>query len=67
MKHLAVAPLQGRLLNLPTNIILGWKRLAGEKRSSLFKKVVTYGCKKFYNIGQWSNVCEFYLLGMYMD
>jgi hypothetical protein len=39
------------LLDLPTNIRLGWKWLARDKRSSLLRKVVTYGRKKFYNIG----------------
>jgi hypothetical protein len=31
------------------------ERLARDKRSSLFKKVVTYGRKKFYNIGHRSH------------
>jgi hypothetical protein len=38
VKHLLDAPLKGRLLALLKNIRLGWK-------------VVTYGGKKFYNIG----------------
>ncbi len=29
------------------------ERLSRDKRSSLLWKVVTYGCKKFYNIGTW--------------
>ena len=36
---------------LPTNIILGWKRLATDKHSSLLRKFVNYGHKKFHNIG----------------
>ncbi len=30
------------------------ERLAREKQSNLLRKFVTYGCKKFYNIGPWS-------------
>jgi hypothetical protein len=44
---LSGAPLNGRLLALPTNITLGCKGFPGTKRSSLLQKVVTYGCKKF--------------------
>jgi hypothetical protein len=43
----------GRLLALPPNNRLGWKRLARSKHSSLFIKFVAYGRKKFYNIGPW--------------
>jgi hypothetical protein len=53
MKNLSYAPLQGRLLALPTNIRLGWKRNAGDKHSSFFRKFVNYRQKKFYNIGPW--------------
>ncbi len=34
---------------VPTNNRLGWKAFY----SSLLQKFVTYGCKKFYNIGPW--------------
>ncbi len=30
------------------------EKLARDKRSSLLWKVITYGCKKIYNIGPWS-------------
>jgi hypothetical protein len=30
---------------------LGWKKLVSEKHSSLLRKYLTYGRKKFYNIG----------------
>jgi hypothetical protein len=42
MEHLSVAPLWGRLMALPTNIRLGWKR---DKHSSLFGLFVGYGEK----------------------
>jgi hypothetical protein len=32
------------------------ERLATDKCYALFLKFVTYGCKKFYNIGPWSAV-----------
>ena len=32
--------------------------LARDKRSSLLWKVVTYGCKKFYNLGTWGQSHE---------
>jgi hypothetical protein len=51
VKHLSGAPFYGRLLALPTNIRLGWKRNVGDKHSSLLPKFVTYGRKKFYNVG----------------
>jgi hypothetical protein len=50
VKHLSGAPLQERLLALPTNIIIIWKGLA-VKHSRLLQTFVYYGCKKFYNIG----------------
>ncbi len=56
MKHLSGAPLYGRLLALPTNIRLGWKRNVGDKHSSLLQKFINYGQKKFYNIGPFSRV-----------
>jgi hypothetical protein len=43
--------LKGRLLTLPTNIRLGWKKLGRDKRFSLLQKFVTYGSKKLYNTG----------------
>ncbi len=43
----------GKLLALPRNIRLGCKGLAVTKHSSLFRKFVNYGLKKFYNIGPW--------------
>jgi len=51
VKHLSGAPVYGRLLALPTNIRLGWKRYVGDKHSSLLRKFVNYGQKFFYNIG----------------
>jgi hypothetical protein len=51
VKHLSAASFYGRLLALPTNIRLGWKRNAGDKHSSLLRKFVNYGQKKFHNIG----------------
>ncbi len=55
MKHLSGAPFYGRLLALPTNITLGWKINVVEKHSSLLRKFVNYGRKKFYNIWPWSS------------
>jgi hypothetical protein len=43
------APLEGRLLALPTNIRLGWKGLPGTL--AYFKKICKLQTKKFYNIG----------------
>jgi len=51
VKHLSGAPFYGRLLALPTNIRLDWKRNVSHKHSSLLRKFVKYGQKKFYNIG----------------
>jgi hypothetical protein len=50
VKHLSGVPFYGRLLTLPTNIRLGWKGLPGIKCSSLLRKFISYGRKKFYTI-----------------
>jgi hypothetical protein len=47
---LSGAPLCSRLLALSSNIRLGRKGLPGTN-TSLLPQAVTYGCKKFYNIG----------------
>ncbi len=60
VKHLAGAPLQGRVLASPTIIRVGWKhrdrsllrslwleRLARDKHSGLLRKFVNYGQKSF--------------------
>jgi len=39
--------LVGRLWSYPQNIELGWKGLPGTKHSSLLRKSVNYGHKKF--------------------
>ncbi len=49
----------GQALALPANIRLGWKGLPENKRSSLLWKVITYSCKKFYNIGPWCQSFEY--------
>ncbi len=41
----------GYAMALPANIRLGRKGLPGKKHSSLLRKLVNYGRKKFYNIG----------------
>ncbi len=41
-------PLLGRLLALPTNILLGWKGLPGAN-TRLLRKFVTYVRKKYYH------------------
>ncbi len=52
-----VKHLKGDSLRLaPTflsNIRLGLEELAKDKHSSLLRKFVNYGRKKFYNIGPW--------------
>ncbi len=48
MKHLSGVPLYWWPLALPTNIRL--ERLATDKHSSLLRKFVNYGRKKFYTI-----------------
>jgi hypothetical protein len=45
-KYLSSGPLKGR----PLTIILNIRRVAKGKPSSLLRKFVNYGCKKFYNI-----------------
>ncbi len=42
------------------NIRLGWKKLAKSKHSSLLRKIINYGRKKFHNVGPWSLVGEGY-------
>ncbi len=51
VKHLLGAPFQGWLQALPTKNSLDWKGLSGAKHFSLLRELVTYGRKKFYNIG----------------
>jgi hypothetical protein len=48
INRLKDAPLQGRPLALPENIRLGWRGLPGTN-TSLLRKSVNYGRKKFYN------------------
>jgi hypothetical protein len=42
----SVAPLYGKLLALPANIIPGWKGLPGDKHFSFLRKISNYNCKK---------------------
>jgi hypothetical protein len=53
VKHLLSAPLKGRLLALSKNNTR-LERVARSKRSSFLRKLVTYGRKKFNNIGPWA-------------
>ncbi len=50
VKHVSGAPLNGRLLALPTNNRLGWKGFPGENTLAYRENFVTYCRKKFYNI-----------------
>ncbi len=51
MEHLAVAPLYGRLLDLPTNIRLGWKGLPGTYTLAYHKKSqLTTAVKSFITL-----------------
>jgi hypothetical protein len=52
VKHLSGAQLEGVLLALPTKIDLAGKACQ-EQTLQLIAKFVTYGRKKFYNIGPW--------------
>ncbi len=53
LKHLSGAPLQGRLLALPTNTRLCWIGLPGIN-TSLLRKSVNYGRIKFHHIKPWT-------------
>jgi hypothetical protein len=48
VKYLLGAPLLGRLLTLPTNILMGMEGLAKEQLYGLLQKFVNYVLKKFY-------------------
>jgi hypothetical protein len=50
VKHLSGATLKGGLLDLPTNIGPGWKRLDRDKHSGILLKVVTYAVKSFITL-----------------
>jgi hypothetical protein len=50
---------QGRLLDLPTNIILCWKGLPGTSTSYILQIFVNYVRKKFYKIGSWMFACVY--------
>jgi hypothetical protein len=50
-RQISGAQLLGRLLALPKNIRMGWKKLAGDKHSSSLLNLVNYGRKKFYEMG----------------
>jgi hypothetical protein len=56
--YLSGAPLLGKFLALPTNIISGWKKLASDKHSSLLRKLVNYGHEKLHNIAPRSQCYE---------
>ncbi len=49
MKHLSDAPLQGRLLALPTNIQLGWQYLP-ETNALAYLKIRKLRTKKFLTL-----------------
>jgi hypothetical protein len=46
-----VAPLEGGLLALPTNISLGWRGFSGTNTLAYYEHFVNYRHKTFYNIG----------------
>ncbi len=66
MKHLSGAPFYGRLLALPTNIRLGWKRNVSDKHSSLLRKFVKYGQKSFITLGPGVKVIKLFFLSLVM-
>jgi hypothetical protein len=48
------APLRCSTIALPANIRLSWKGLPWTNVLAYYE-VITYGHKKFYNIGPWTN------------
>jgi hypothetical protein len=48
------------LLALPKNIILGWRKLAQEKYSSLLQKFVNYGQKSFITLAPGKNTLDYF-------
>jgi hypothetical protein len=59
-------PLYGKAHNLPTNIILGWKRLVKiMERATLKHCSDEYGCRKFYSRpqGRYSKSKKLYCIG----
>ncbi len=65
VKDLSGAPLYCRLLASPTNIRLGWKSLP-DKHSSLLRKPVNYGRKKFYNTGPWCQFHQYFMSSFFV-
>ncbi len=45
------APFTCSLLALPANSRQGWQSLPGTNTLAYLKKIISYKCKKFYNIG----------------
>ncbi len=60
LKNILDPPLQGRLLNLPTNNRLDWKGLLGIKLSSFLQKFVNHGQKSFITLGPGVNVIKLF-------
>jgi hypothetical protein len=57
-KAIACAPLKGKLLASPTNVRLGWKKLARDKPSSLLRTSINYGQKSFITLAPGVNVIK---------
>ncbi len=57
MKHISDAPLQARLLALPTNIRLDWKGLPGPNTLADYENSELSAVKSFHNTGP-SNVTD---------
>jgi hypothetical protein len=58
LEGLSDACFLGKLLVLPTNVILDWKVLARYIHYSLFGIIISNEEKKFYNIDTWSQSCK---------
>ncbi len=67
MKHLSSAPLQGRLLALPTSIRIIWKGKPVKNTLAYYKKFINYGRKKNYDNGPRSKWYETFLLCCYFS
>ncbi len=64
MKYLTSAPLQVRLLALPTSIIIVWKGLPGTNNLKYYEIFVNWVCKKLYSIG--CNVIKLFMAIIYI-
>jgi hypothetical protein len=64
VKHLSGAPFLGRLLELPTNIRLGWKSLPGTSTQAFCENLYFKVVKSVITLGFSVNLIKLFILAL---